>query len=116
MIIRPRAKMSIEHANTVDVISTDPETGEVVLIITDHLQWGSNEHLFLLQEKLNSYLAFIEGGELLGAYPSAKGCPVRIDVVCRYRADPEAEYFLHRAREVIQEAGFGFRYEVFAQT
>lgn len=97
------------------MIGTDPETGEVVLSITDHLQWGSNEHLFLLQEKLNTYLAFIEGGEMLDAYPSATDRPVRIDVVCKFRPDGAAESFLHRAREIIEEAGLSFRYEVFAK-
>jgi hypothetical protein len=31
-----------------------------------------NEHLLILQDKLNSYLRFIETGEIFESYPAAK--------------------------------------------
>lgn len=47
--------MSIDQSETVDIISQAPD-GTVVLTISDHLEWDAeNEHLLLLQEKLNSY-------------------------------------------------------------
>ena len=37
----------------------------VVLTITDHLEWDiENEHLLILQDKINAYLGAIEDGEL----------------------------------------------------
>lgn len=56
--------MSILDANVVDIVGVDPAKGIARLIITDHLEWTSpvQEHLFLLQEKINSYLRFLEGG------------------------------------------------------
>ncbi|WP_407059149.1 DUF6572 domain-containing protein [Ralstonia syzygii subsp. celebesensis] len=34
---------------------------------------NSEEHLLLLQEKINCYLRFIESGEIYNSFPSAEG-------------------------------------------
>lgn len=62
--------MSMTETNVVDIIAVpDWEPENVVLVITDHLEWGDKaqqgEHLLLLQEKMNTYIASIESGELL---------------------------------------------------
>lgn len=72
------ADMSIVETKVVDIIAVPEwEPDNVVLVITDHLEWGDKaqegEHLLLLQEKINTYIAFIESGELLESYPPAKG-------------------------------------------
>ncbi len=65
--------MSIEQTDLVDIISIDRMTGEVILTISDHLDWSDcGAHLLLLQSKLNRYLAFVESGEILQSYPKAK--------------------------------------------
>ena len=101
--------MSIEHTDTVDLIGTD-KTGMVVLTISDHLEWN-DEHLLLLQEKLNSYLSFIESGEIFESYPSAKNSNIRIDVVCKYEPTTEGASFLSKCADIITKAGFKFGYE-----
>lgn len=62
--------MSMTETNVVDIIAVpDWEPENVVLVITDHLEWGDKaqqgEHLLLLQEGMNTYIASIESGELL---------------------------------------------------
>ena len=58
--------MSVEQPDVVDIISTDKQTGHVVLTISDHLDWSSSkQHQMILQAKFNRYLAFVESGELL---------------------------------------------------
>ncbi|MBZ2205926.1 DUF6572 domain-containing protein [Massilia soli] len=99
--------MTVEQTNKVDLISVDPKTDEVVMTISDHLDWADKAtHLLLLQEKINSYLAFIESGEILDSYPNAKGRPVVIDVVFKHEIDPEAGDFLAIATEIVEAAGF----------
>ena len=89
--------------------------GEVILAISDHLEWdAANEHLLQLQEKINRYLAFIEGGELLEKYPAAVGRKVRIEVVCKYAPSPDGKRFLDRARATMEGAGFLFSWRVLA--
>jgi len=99
--------MTVEQTNKVDLISVDPKTQDVVMTISDHLDWADKEtHLLLLQEKINSYLAFIESGEILASYPIAKGRPVVIDVVFMHEIDPVAGDFLATAIEIVKAAGF----------
>ena len=99
--------MTVEQTNKVDIISVDPKTDEVIMTITDHLDWADKgTHLFFLQEKINSYLAFIEGGEILDSYPNAKGRSVVIDIVFKHEIDPEAADFLAIATEIVGAAGF----------
>jgi CRP-like cAMP-binding protein len=106
--------VSIEQPNVVDGIATDPVTGEVVLLLSDHLAWDDSEpeHLMLLQEKVNTYLRFIESGELVEHYPNALGRRAVIEVVCLHTPGDQARRFFAAAGDVITDAGFALRYRV----
>ena len=82
-----------------------------MLYITDHLAWSEsdNEHLLLLQEKLNAYFRFVESGELLETYPDAKDRTVLIDVVCKYPPSQQAQGFCSKAAQIAEGAGMKFR-------
>ena len=106
--------MSVEQTDVVDIISFDRETGQVVLTISDHLDWSDSVgHQAILQKKLNTYLAFVESGEILEQYPKAKDRPVVFKVVFRVPPDDSGRTFVAKAREVIESAGFTLRDEVF---
>lgn len=104
--------MSIDQPRVVDFIGIEPGVGAVVLTLADHLEWGEPGHLRALQEKLNTYLAFIESGELLTAYPQAQGKAATIEVVCKHPPDADGVTFLSRAAREIAQAGFGFAWKV----
>jgi hypothetical protein len=106
--------MSIEKTNIVDAVYVDSQTEEVILMITDHLEWNdlSGEHLLLLQEKINGYLRFIESGELVKTYPKALGRQVVIDVVGKYPLNDEAERFYELAAPTIEAAGIRLRFQL----
>jgi len=106
--------MSIEQTEVVDIISTDRTTGDVVLTISDHLDWSnSTAHQMLLQSKLNRYLAFVESGEILESYPDARDRPVVFKVVFQIPPDEGGRAFLAKVKAVIESAGFTLRDEVF---
>jgi hypothetical protein len=67
-------------------------------------------HLAALQEKINGYLRFIEGGELARKYPKSAGRRVRIDVVLEFVPTPTGVDFLESARRIVEGAGFGLRF------
>ena len=99
--------MTIEQTDVIDIISHDKENNKLNLIISDHLEWDDeNEKLLLLQEKFNSYLAFLESDEVLEHHPNSKYEAYVIEIVSKYKPNKEAEKFLNLAREVIIEAGF----------
>ena len=83
--------MAVDEPGVIDLIGVKG-SGEVVLTVSDHLEWDERgEHLLMLQEKLNRYLAFIESSELIEQYPDAVGRPVRIDVCCKYAPTNDGE-------------------------
>lgn len=100
--------MTVSDPKVVDIISIDAKADECILIIADHLPWGDGEHLLLLQSKINTYLAFLESGEILEEYPAAKGKRLRIRVECLYEPDETANEFLVSVRKIIRGAGFEF--------
>lgn len=104
--------MSIEKARVIDIISTAKDRSSVTLTATDHLEWSGKEHLMLIQEKLNSYLAFIESGEIFESYPDSKGKQININVTCKYPPDAEGVKFLNLCKEAVENAGFPFCYKV----
>ena len=109
--------MSVEQPDLVDVISTDKQTGHVVLTISDHLDWSdTRNHQTILQAKLNRYFAFVESGEIFTRYRDAKGRPVAINVVFKFRPDQDGRNFLVKAKVVIESAGLSFRHEIFAES
>ena len=110
--------MSIDNSNVVDAVHVDSQTGEVILTITDHLGWtdSSGEHLLLLQDKINGYLRFVEGGVLLRAYPKAMGKRAVIDVVGRYPLNDEAKQFYELATPKIKAAGIGLRFRLSSES
>lgn len=103
--------MSVEEADVIDLIGVDKRTGHVVLTISDHLTWQSDEHMLTLQEKLNAYLRFIESGELLEQYPDARGLKPQIAVVLKHVPSKKGLEFLNRVSGAIESAGIAFRYE-----
>ena len=106
--------MSVEQTDIVDIVSIERETGNVILTISDHLDWSDSvAHQTILQKKLNTYLAFVETGEILEQYPKAKDRPVVLNVVFRFPPDESGQAFITRARTVIESAGFTLCDEVF---
>ena len=104
--------MSVDDRNVIDVIGIDRVSAEAVLTISDHRHWGNNEHLSALQDKLNDYFGFIESGQLIESYPEAVGKEIRINVVCKFKPDQSGDQLLHKARQVVQAAGWSLSWSV----
>jgi hypothetical protein len=101
--------MSVEQTDKVDFIGVDDATGDVALGISDHLEWADEDHLRILQDKINAYLRFVESGEILESYPDARGRHVTIELIARCEPDQKATRFLDRVRKTLEGAGLGFR-------
>ncbi len=86
--------MSVDQSNIIDAIGTDNDTNSVILTIIDHLIWDNEgKHLLILQDKLNTYLSFIESGELEFTYPASIGKKNVIDLVCKFPIDINGIFF-----------------------
>ncbi|MHB1530030.1 MAG: DUF6572 domain-containing protein [Acidiferrobacteraceae bacterium] len=100
--------MSIDQTDTIDFVTIENGSGDVLLTISDHLDWDQAEgtHLVLLQSKLNAYLRFIESGELQKKFPESIGRDVVINLVSKFPLSEKAAIFLKRAEGAISNAGF----------
>jgi len=102
--------MSIENKEVIDIVSVDKE-GNAVLTISDHLPWDDeNEHLLLLQDKINLYLGVIENGQLFDNYPNAKGRHIIIEIVALESPNKDGFLFLERVKGILTSAGYGFEF------
>jgi hypothetical protein len=115
-IARPTRRISdndcvaIDSPNTIDIMSESP-VGEVVLTVSDHLDWiDTKHHQVVLQDKLNCYLRFIESGEVFEHRPRAHHSRIVISVVGQFEPDLDGKAFIEAAKAIIERAGFGFEY------
>ncbi|SDO04833.1 hypothetical protein SAMN04487897_107188 [Paenibacillus sp. yr247] len=101
--------MTLENANELDSIGLDKVTGEVNLTIKDDVDWNDIQlHLSLLQEKINTYLSFIESGEIDSSYPKSINKRKKITIYFKHQVCDEAIEFLTQANQIVIDAGFGF--------
>lgn len=105
--------MSIDKSGTVDAIGKEIASGKIVLTISDHLDWSEERaHLLALQDKVNTYLRFIEAGELIATYPDAEGRSLVIEIVARLPIPETGKRFLDQIRPVLIAAGVELRTRV----
>jgi hypothetical protein len=109
--IERTSAMSVEEIESVDAIGISRATNEVTLVIADHLDWrDGHRHMLLLQEKLNTYLRFLESGEVYQAYPKARGRRFVIEIVGQHDPTDAAKEFLAYVTRAIDAAGFALRF------
>ncbi len=101
--------MSVNQTDTVDIISTTPD-GKIILTISDHNSWDETWHLQLLQDKIKSYLQFIESGQIFEDYSNAVGRKLTIETIMQFEPNEEGISFLEKAKEIVNKAGIGFQW------
>jgi hypothetical protein len=104
--------MTVEDIDKIDRLGIDRKTGDMRLLISDHLDWNENEgeHLLVLQQKLNNYLEFVESGQLYTKYPRAAGKKIIFYVMAKYPLSDEASKFYRLAEKAIQEYGYTLQF------
>jgi len=104
--------MAVDNPRVIDAVGLEKQTGNVILTISDHLEWDAdNEHVLMLQEKINAYLAFVESGEILESYPKAKSKTCVISVIALYHPNETGLRFLECARNTLEGVGIEFRFQ-----
>lgn len=105
--------MPVDDLRVIDFVAINATTGDAILVIGDHLEWdGENEHLFILQSKINAYLEGIENGSLYEGYPDAENRNIVIEVKTKYEPNEAGHIFLERTKMDLKAAGYGFSFSV----
>src|SRR5688572_11098013 len=109
--------MSLRISNVVDQLGIERGTGHVLLILVDEEDWDDDDqHILLLQDKLNRYLAFIETGEVyettIDGRSIPRGVPVKVRILAKREPTARGNEFLAFARETFAGAGFTLEHKV----
>jgi hypothetical protein len=110
--------MTVEDTDKIDFVTGERRTGDMILTISDHLDWDENEgeHLVVLQKKLNMYLEFIESGQIYAQIPQAAGRKIVIQVMGKYPLSEEAGKFYRLAGKAIESYGYSLRFRQLGST
>jgi hypothetical protein len=104
-----REPRGVTNPRVIDLISLDTESDEVVLSILETRPWGSDpSQLAQLEDKLNSYLAYVLEGWLARQYPQYEGRKVRFQLDCAAAPGATEERFLRAAMNFAAGEGIGF--------
>jgi hypothetical protein len=100
--------MTVEEMDKIDRLAFNRQNGDVLLVISDHLDWDESEgeHLLALQGKLNTYLEFVESGQLYTEYPRAIGKRIIFYVVGKFPLSDEASKLYRLAGKAIRDYGY----------
>ncbi len=100
--------MSIIEENKIDMVATYPD--HVKLIMTDHLPWGQDdeEHMYIIQEKINSYFSFIETGQMAEEFPKIKTQKIKFEIVSKYQLNEVAKNFSSLLSKFFEETEVSF--------
>lgn len=100
--------MSLEQAEVIDLVTESP-SGEINLIMSDTERWdGSPERVLQLQDKLNTYYAFVDSGQLYELHPQARGRPIRFQLDTLEPLDPTTQAAADEAARSLAEEGIHF--------
>ena len=105
--------MAVSDKDKIDSIGTDSGFGNIILTIDDDLSWRNEyDHLNILQDKINSYLEFIDSGELYKNYPDAEGKRIEILINFKNGITPKCQAYLNRVRNKLIILGINVVYNI----
>lgn len=94
-------RLNIEKTDSIDGIGVDP-TDKTKLIITlmDGMDWTNElEHLLLLQEKMNNYIAYVETKQYLPQYQNIE--KVEFDLQFLFKKTEKCEKLLGAIKSIV---------------
>ncbi|WP_445504879.1 DUF6572 domain-containing protein [Microvirga sp. G4-2] len=109
--------MSVEETNKIDFIRTEHGTGKVLLVITDHLEWDSDDestqyHVDILERKVESYLDFVINGELNYKFPQLSRRDVVILLFCKHSPEGKGAKLISALGALLQKNNISLRVEI----
>lgn len=103
--------MTILETNVIDTISIENNT--CILTIADHLEWTDNTHLILLQNKINSYIHYIESEHLYTHTSPNDYSSISIQLIYKFSPPSKEKNILLLFQEKLNELGIEFTYGKF---
>lgn len=103
----------VQNAAVLDLITLDPASGAVVLVMIERRPWGASlQQLRQIEEKINRYMGYALDGFLAEQYPQYRDKPVQIRLQCAEPPHGDAVAFVRAAEQAISAHGLAFALEI----
>lgn len=102
--------MSVKDTNTIDGMGVEKSTNTLVFLIIDPYPWNTGEydHLKTFQQKINSYVAYIENKGYESAYGSKAFDGFRIEAEFKYSPTEAGKSFFEAGKKQLAERNIEF--------
>jgi hypothetical protein len=107
--------MTILDEDTIDFAGLERASNSLVLTIVDHLEWDQETddvHLLFLQNKINAYLRYYEGGEVYESFSQGDYENVVIRVIAKHPFNDICMRFFTHSKPIVGGAGIDLQWEV----
>ena len=106
--------MSVKDPDIIDGIGIEKETNTLVLLAVDPFDWKvqEHEHLKAIQQKMNTYVYYIEKKKYSEKYPDRDFDGFRIELVFKYQYTDAGERFLASGKKQLKNRGIELLYSV----
>jgi hypothetical protein len=99
----------IQNPSLIDLVTVNNQAGDVRLIMIQMEPWdNSDRQIDQLQAKAETYVSFVEGGQLARTYPEVAGQPVTIQLDAQAEPTGRTADAIARLREALQKRGINF--------
>lgn len=96
--------MSVIETNKVDGLGIGKDGRGLMLLITDHLDWSNEyEHLTQLQNKINSYVGFLEEKQYKELYPDEEFSSYYIEIHFMHKVTDNCKKFVNVINKQLAE-------------
>jgi hypothetical protein len=96
----------VENPKVIDLITADPATNKVVLVMIERRPWDASPQQFgQIEEKINRYMGYVLDGYLAEHHPEWEGKPVCIRLDCAEAPHGMADKFVRAAAHAMSEHG-----------
>ena len=104
--------MSISNPDIIDAMTV--QDCQLIMLISDHLRWDAYQtaHLKMLQDKLNTYIRFIDAKEYKNKYPDKEISAFVIDVVFLHPYDMGFVRMTELVRDELDKRNITIKYSV----
>lgn len=103
----------VENPQILDLITTDPASGDVVLVMIERRRWDAHpQQLRQIEEKINRYMAYALDGFLAEQHPQYVGRRVRLRLDCAEPPAGEVERFVAAAQHAARAHGLDLEVSV----
>lgn len=112
----PIQKRGVENPRIVDLITHNKETNEVILVMIETRDWGSEpKQLKQIEDKYNTYLGYILDGFLVKDYPQYDGYRACIRIDCKLAPREEEQDFFRAVSQYAESQNIKFEINVLGE-